>query len=234
MIEVVFPSEQSDCSRATAYSSTISLGKNCRPSSQDEELCGRQLRTMSMRLLIFLGAASLCSCPTIAQPHNQPTGNSQAQNLRSDNKNSAVKPAPWPPQIEMRVPFEPTAFPSGPHFYVMYELHLTNFGATPLSLSRIEVLDADAGTPQSIATFEVEQLEAMLQPLGGKALSDPKERLVIANGQSAIAFMSVAFDRSSHIPDRLIHHVSTVDSAAEGAVIATHHTELHVLGPPVE
>jgi hypothetical protein len=46
----------------------------------------------------------------------------------------------------------------------------------------------------------------MLQPLGGKTLSDPKERLVIADGQSAIAFMSVAFDRSSHIPDRLLHH----------------------------
>src|SRR2546430_4140576 len=98
---------------------------------------------MSMRLLILLGAASLCSCPTIAQPDDQLTGNSQAQNLRSDNNNSAVKPAPWPPQLEMRVPFEPTAFPSGPHFYVMYELHLTNFGTTPLSLNRIEVLDAD-------------------------------------------------------------------------------------------
>jgi len=192
------------------------------------------MRTMSMRLLILLGAASLCSCPTIAQPDNQLTGISQAQNLQSDNKNSAAKPAPWPPQLEMRVPFEPTAFPSGPHFYVMYELHLTNFGTTPLSLSRIEVLDADAGVAQPIATFEAEQLESMLQPLGGKKRSDPKEKLVIADGQSAIAFMSVTFERSSRIPDRLLHHVSTVDSAAEGAVIATHHTELHVLGPPVE
>jgi len=116
----------------------------------------------------------------------------------------------------------------------MYELHLTNFGTTPLSLSRIEVLDADAGGAQKIATFEADQLEAMLQPLGGKTPSDPKERLVIAGGQSAIAFMSVTFDRSSPIPDRLVHHVSMVDSVAEVAVIATHHTELHVLGPPVE
>src|SRR6266446_9961126 len=169
---------------------------------------------MSMRLLILLGAASLCSCPTIAQPDDRLTGNSQAQNLRSDNKNSAAKPAPRPPQLAMRVPFEPTAFPSGPHFYVMYELHLMNFGTTPLSLSRIEVLDADAGTAQQIATFDAEQLEAMLQPLGGKTLSAPKER-VIADGQSAIVFMSVAFDHSSHIPGRLLHHVSTLDSPAE-------------------
>jgi len=38
----------------------------------------------------------------------------------------------------------------------------------------------------------------MLQPLGGKKLSDPKERLEIADGQTAIAFMSVAFD-GAHI-----------------------------------
>ena len=189
---------------------------------------------MKMRPLILLVAVSLCLCPVIAQPDNQSKGNSQAQNLPSDDKSPATKPAPFPLQLEMRVPFEPTAFPSGPHVYVMYEVQLTNFGPTPLTLSRIEVLDADAEAAQPIATFEAEQLEAMLQPLGGKALSEPKERLVIADGQSAIAFMSVAFDRSAHIPDRLLHRVSTADSAAEGAAIATHHTELHVLGPPVE
>jgi hypothetical protein len=96
------------------------------------------------------------------------------------------------------------------------------------------VLDADAGAAQPIATFEAEQLVAMLQPLGGKTLSDPKERLVIADGQSAIAFVSIAFAHNSHIPGRLLHRVSTADSAAEGAIIATHHTELHLLGPPVE
>ena len=116
----------------------------------------------------------------------------------------------------------------------MYELHLTNFGTAPLSLRSIEVLDADATPAHTTVTFGPEQLEAMLQPLGGKALSGPKDRLVIADGQSAIAFMSVTFDRSSHIPDRLLHRVSTVDSAVEGAVIATHRTQLHVLGPPVD
>ncbi len=162
------------------------------------------------------------------------TGSTQAQNPRSDKKNSAPRPAPFPLQLEIRVPFEPTAFPGGQHFYVMYELHLTNFGPAPLSLSCIEVLDADAAAAQRVATFEAEQLEAMLQPLGGKPLSDPKEKLVIDGGQSAIAFMSVAFDHNSHVPDRLLHRLSTVDSALEGALISTHHTELHVLVAPVE
>jgi hypothetical protein len=176
-----------------------------------------------MRLFILLAAACLCSCPTIAQTQNQ-----------GFDKKTAAKRAQWPLQLEMCVPFEPTAFPSGPHFYAMYELHLTNFGAVPLSLSRIEVLDADTETAQPIGTFEAEQLEAIVQPLGGRKLSDRKERLVIADGQSAIVFMSIEFDRSSRIPNKLAHRVSTAYSAAEGAVITTHHTELHVLGPPVE
>ncbi len=130
----------------------------------------------------------------------------------------------------MRVPFEPTAFPSGPHVYLMYELHLTNFMPMPISVSRIDVLDADAGTAQPIAAFEAAQLETMFQPLGGH----PKDRLVIADGQSVIAFMSVAFDRGSHIPERLLHRVTTAYAPEEGAVISTHHTDLRVLGPPVK
>ncbi|HEY3619383.1 MAG TPA: M23 family metallopeptidase, partial [Candidatus Sulfotelmatobacter sp.] len=155
------------------------------------------------------------------------------QNQPSDSKTAAKQP-PWPLQFEMRVPFEPTAFPSGSHVYLMYELHLTNFMPMPIPLSRIEVLDADARNAQPIATFETGQLETMLQPLGGKTFSDPKDRLVIGDGQSAIVFMSIAFDRSSHIPDRLLHRVATAYAPEEAAVISTHHTELRVLGPPVK
>jgi hypothetical protein len=186
-----------------------------------KELCDRQMRSASMRLFILLAAACLFSCPSIAQ----------TQNRRSDNK-AAAKHAPFPLQLEIRVPFDPTVFPSGGHKYLFYELHLTNFMPKPVSLSRVEVLDAD--TSQPIAAFEAQQLEAMMQPLGGRTFSDRKERLVIEGGESAIIFMSLEFGRSSRIPNRLAHHVSTADSEVEGAIISTHHTELRVLGPPVE
>jgi len=156
-----------------------------------------------------------------------------AEDLRS-SQNKASKPAQWPLQLEMRVPFEPTAFPSGPRSCAIYELHLANYGQTPLTLTRIEVLDADAGTARPIASFEAEALEALLQPLGGKPISDRAERRVLSGGQSAIAFMYIMFERGSPIPTRLVHRVGNLDSAVEGAVIATHHTKLQVLGPPVE
>ncbi len=168
-----------------------------------------------MRLLILFAAAAICSCTAIAQV-------------------PAAKPAPFPLQLEVRVPFEPTAFPSDRHIYVMYELRLTNFGTAPLNLGRIEVLDADSAAAQPIATFEEEQLETMLQSVGGNTVAGPKGNLTIAGGRSATVFMAIAFDRSSHIPDRLLHHVITTDSVAEGAVISTHYTTLHVLGPPLE
>ena len=57
---------------------------------------------------------------------------------------SAGTPSPWPLQLEMRVPFEPTAFPSAGRRYLAYELYVTNFTGDPLTLRRIEVLDADA------------------------------------------------------------------------------------------
>ena len=116
----------------------------------------------------------------------------------------------------------------------MYELHLTNFGTDPLNVSRIEVLDADAAAAQPIAIFEAEQLETMLKPVGATKSADPKERLQLADGRSAVVFMSVALDRGSHVPEKLFHRVVATDSVAEGAVIATHHTTLRVLGPPVE
>jgi hypothetical protein len=131
---------------------------------------------MGMRLLILLATASVCSLPATAQLDRQSTVTAQSQKQARMSKKSAPNSAAWPLQLEMRVPFEPTAFPSGPRFYLMYELHLTNFGNTPVSLSRIEVRDADAVDAQPIVILEAARLEEVLQPLGGKKLSDTKEK----------------------------------------------------------
>jgi Peptidase family M23 len=186
-----------------------------------------------MRLQVILTAACLYACLTFAQAGTPSAGSAEAAGSGIDTQ-KATQAAPFPLQLEMRVPFEPTAFPSGPHIYLMYELHLTNYLPMPLSLARIDVLDADSEDAQSIASFGAEQLESMLQPLGARKLADPKEKLIIGAGQSAIVYMCITFDHKARIPDKLVHRVSTADAALEGAVIGTHHTELHVLGPPVE
>lgn len=193
------------------------------------------MRIIHMRSLILFTAAIISSCPAIAQRGQSIDGQSQTRTpLRSDNQQPAAKPVPFPLQLEMRVPFEPTAFPNEARMHLLYELHLTNFATFALDVSRIEVLDADAKAAEPIATFQAEQLETIFQAVGGKTPTGQNGSLAIPNGRTAIIFMSISFDRGSHIPDRLVHRVITTESFAKGALIATHHTSLHVLGPPLE
>lgn len=61
--------------------------------------------------------------------------------------------ADFPPlQLEMRVPFLPTAIPSAGREHLIYELHLRNFGNGPLPLSGLEILDANSKA--AVAGFE--------------------------------------------------------------------------------
>jgi Peptidase family M23 len=140
---------------------------------------------------------------------------------------------PWPLQLEMRVPFDPTAFPSAGRTYLAYELYLTNFTGNPLTLSRIEVLDADTSGAQPIAAFEGKDLDALLQAVGGPQ-DGSGAASQIAGGHSLVVFMWMAFDAGARVPNKLRHRVVMADAAVEGAVIGTHHAELKVLRSPVQ
>jgi hypothetical protein len=166
------------------------------------------LTTKSFGLVVFLGV-----------------GIGLLQQVRSE-------PSPFPLQLEMRVPFEPTAFPSSEHIYLVYELYLTNFTGNPLTLRRVEVLDADPAVIEPVATFEGKDLDALLQPVGGS--QDGKgTSSQIGAGHSLVVFMWVPFERGAHVPSHLRHRLVTADATTEGAVIGTHSTELKVLRSPV-
>jgi hypothetical protein len=182
------------------------------------------MRTIHMRSLILFTAALISSCPAIAESGQAVDGQSQTRTPpRSDNQQPAAKPVPFPLQLEMRVPFEPMAFPNEARKHLLYELHLTNFATFPLYVRRIEVLDADAAAVEPIATFQAEQLETIFQAVGGKTPTGQNGSLAIPNGRTAVIFMSIQFDRGSHIPDRLVHRVITTESLLRGAVIGTSH-----------
>jgi Peptidase family M23 len=136
-----------------------------------------------------------------------------------------------PPQLEMRVPFEPTAFPSAGRTHLIYELHLRNFEAGPIALDRVEVLDADINSAPSVKTFVGEQLDAILQPVGARPSGGVGRS--VAGGGSAVVFIAVALDAGARVPNRLRHRIVTTESAVEGAEIGTHHTELRILAPPL-
>jgi hypothetical protein len=140
----------------------------------------------------------------------------------------------WPPDLEMRVPFEPTAFPSDGRTYLTYELYLTNFAANPITLRRVEVLDADDSAAAPIASFEAGQLDALVQPIGAQSSADGNSDLhQLGGGRSVVVFLWIALDHDARVPNSLRQRVITTEFVAEGAGITTHHTGLLVLGPSV-
>src|ERR1041384_1898182 len=107
---------------------------------------------------------------------------------------SPLATSPFPLQMELRVPFDPTAFTSGGRTFLMYELHLANFSGSPIDLRRIEVLDADGRARQPPAAFEGEQIDALLQSSDAQ-LSTGKANLRRANAnETLVVFMQVAFE----------------------------------------
>ena len=141
--------------------------------------------------------------------------------------------SPWPVQLEMRVLFEPTAFPSAGRTYLAYELYLTNFSNDSLALRRIDVLDAETPSDRPIAAFEGQELHALLQPVGIQRSGEEGGGNRLAPGGSVVVFMWVAVEPGARVPSKLRHRVVTAEATAEGAVIGTHRTELKVLGSPV-
>jgi peptidase M23-like protein len=134
----------------------------------------------------------------------------------------------------MRVPFEPTTYSSAGRNHLTYELYLTNFSSSPVTLRRIDVLDADDLAAAPIATYEAGQLDTLVQPIGHQTPAggngDPHQ---LADGVTVVVFLWIALDHGTRVPNQLRHRILTGDSVVEGAVIGTHHTELKLLGPPV-
>lgn len=139
----------------------------------------------------------------------------------------ALDASPFPLQMELRVPFDPTAFPSAGRTFLMYELYLTNLSGATIDLRRIEVLDADEPAGKPLAVFEGEQIDSLLQS------SDQSNVRQVKAGATIVVFIQVALDTRVGLPDRVRHRVLTADASVEGAVADTHRNELKILAPPL-
>lgn len=138
-----------------------------------------------------------------------------------------------PSPLEMRVSFDPTAFPSGGRTYLFYELSVKNGGSDPVNLHRLEVVGGNRENSEPVAVFEGAELDAML-PSAGATVTDGESRIDLAPGAGTIVFVLVALDETARVPKELLNRVHVGDSVALGPVIETHHTPLKMFGPPVE
>src|SRR5471030_281166 len=135
-----------------------------------------------------------------------------------------------PPQLDIRTPLEPTLMPSAGRNYLIYELHFHSFIENPVTLYSIEVIDAESKPEQTVAIITGAQLSERVR-LAGPDDKDGQPRL--AGGQTAVAYLCLAFDANAAVPQKLRHRVLLDGATADSPVIDTHHTHMKVLAPPL-
>lgn len=139
--------------------------------------------------------------------------------------------------VDVQIPVPPAPVRIAGRVHLGYELHITNLNPSEVSLTRIEVLDADRGTPLS----DLHGAE-LLNRLGRPGMRrDLPDRQVIGGGMRAVAYLWVALD--DHVPPpRELEHKITFDlirssggerGVVEDAGVIVRNDPPLVLGAPV-
>jgi len=150
---------------------------------------------------------------------------------------AAAGKSKWPPepQLEMRVQYAPTAFPSPSGSFLVYELRIANLSKTPVTLRRLDVRDAADAAAAPIASFEGDPLDAVLQHFGNPAVGEQMPTAdnnyrTLAAGEIALVYLTIS---PARVPDSLVHRLYTTEDSIEGAFTTTHAVKLLELGPPL-
>jgi len=131
--------------------------------------------------------------------------------------------APRPSRVEVTTPKPPTPVRADGKRVLAYELHITNFGATPLVLQRIEI----AG----VADFAGKELASMLSPVGQPV---PAEVTTIDSGRRTIAFIWIAQSPDAPLPHELRYRLTFEDSSIDDLVVPISAAHVPVLRPPFD
>ena len=146
--------------------------------------------------------------------------------------------AQLPPFVEMRVAKAPTVVTGKGTRILVHELHVTNFQAAPLTLTRIEVLSGDADGRVLLALEDSTLARALSRP----GITPPPpllERTRLNGGLRAVVFLWVPIDTRG-APASLRHRLTLSQGSGDSArthVIEGGRTsvirDVAVIGPPL-
>ena len=149
---------------------------------------------------------------------------------------AAVAQAQLPPPLELRVPKAPTVAYSADGAFLADELHVTNFGAQPLTLRAVELVTPDAAHRVLFSATDSTLLQGIARPgFTGPAA----ERTRLAGGTRAVVYMWIPVDTNA-VPGSFRNRVrveqGTGDSLRvqelEGTVVQTTRRG-PLIGPPL-
>ena len=150
---------------------------------------------------------------------------------------AAALHAQLPPFIEMRVPKAPTVATGETGSFLTYEVHITNFMGQPLTLKKLDAISAS--DKRVVMSFGDSALMRAIARPGAPTLQGA-DKLKIAPGARAVAFLWVPIAAGATAPAQLVHRASieqgsgdsvrTSELEASPISVATNAV---VIGPPL-
>lgn len=143
-----------------------------------------------------------------------------------------------PPPVEVAIPMAPTPVVAGGRAYLVYELHVTNFRATEMTLVRVEAFGPDSTAAPLVSYQDAELTKYLSRPGAPQNLPDKR---AIGGGLRAVVYMWVSVDPQA-VPTALRHRLTfTVTDASgksaervlEGARITVNKEAAIVIGSPL-
>jgi murein DD-endopeptidase len=141
--------------------------------------------------------------------------------------------------VDLEIPVAPTPVKANGKVHLFYELHLTNFRAKSLELTRVEVL-GDAANVSPLASCKDEELTGrMARPGAPPDLSDVR---IIGGGMRAVLFLQITMDKEADVPRALRHRLffkpeesnaNGEERVVDGALVVIHRSAPLVIGSPL-
>ncbi|MBA0285574.1 M23 family metallopeptidase [Stenotrophomonas maltophilia] len=135
-----------------------------------------------------------------------------------------------PVQLDVRTPFEPSAFSAGGYRYLVYELQLQNYSEASLRVEAVDVLTPAPDGAELLLRISGQALRDQMRLVGSGAVDSEQ---TLETGRAGTVFLCVAFDGSFPVPDRLLHRVVLDSAVAQGPEVGTQHDAVKVLSSPV-
>jgi biotin carboxyl carrier protein len=125
--------------------------------------------------------------------------------------------------IDIEIPVAPTPVKANGQLHLLYELHVTNFSAHNLEITRVEVLNDSSNGPTLASYADAELIGRLARP----GTSNLPDKRLIGGGMRAVVFLELVFDRAADIPTSLRHRLwfksidskGTEDSLSGGRVL---------------
>lgn len=118
-----------------------------------------------------------------------------------------------------------------------YELLVTNFKGKPVSIEKIDVVDANS-PEKMVLTLSGEKLKEAVS-----CVAAPHQRLTLQPGETGVAWLNAVFDNPSLVPDSLLHRIwlgldaegdaQASDEGMDRAVVTVDKKAPIVIGSPV-